>query len=77
MMYEFMKVLKEAGIEESILKHVMQNQTVTGGDIANLIEYEISKNEDLEDIFLQEAHSDAMHKVVTTYLKKIIDKTER
>ncbi len=72
-MNKFLKALQDAGVEEAILKHVSQKPAITAGEIADLIDYEIGKNENLEDSFLQDAHNLGLNTVVGYYMKKVID----
>ena len=67
-MNRFLKALQDAGVEEAILKHVSQKPAITAGEIADLIDYEIGKDENLED-----AHSLGLNTVVGHYMKKVID----
>ena len=52
-----MKQLEESGIKDSLMKALEKNPCA---DIAEILEYEISKNENLEDAFLSDAHELAM-----------------
>ena len=72
-MNKFLKALQDAGVEEAILKHVSQKPAITAGEIADLIDYEIGKDENLEDAFFQDAHSLGLNTVVGHYMKKVID----
>lgn len=71
-MNKFLKALQDAGIEEAILKHIAQKPAITAGEIADLIDYELGKDENLEDAFLQDAHTLAINTVVGHYMKKVI-----
>lgn len=53
-----MKLLEESGIKENIMKVLEKNPDA---DIAEILEYEISKDENLEDVFLEEAHKCAVN----------------
>lgn len=59
-MDKFIKTLEEKGIKDNIMKVLEKNPDA---DIAEIIEYEISKDENLEDVFLEEAHKCAMNVV--------------
>jgi hypothetical protein len=70
-MDKFIKALEEKGIKESILKVLEKNPDA---DIAEIIEYEISKDENLEDAFLSEAHEVATHIVCSEIFNEFITK---
>lgn len=55
-----MKLLEESGIKENVMKVLEKNPDA---DIAEILEYEISKDENLEDVFLEEAHKCAVNAV--------------
>ena len=57
-MDKFIKALEEKGIKENIMKVLEKNPDA---DIAEILEYEISKDENLEDVFLDEAHKCAVN----------------
>lgn len=59
-MERFMKLLEESGIKENVMKVLEKNPDA---DIAEILEYEISKDENLEDVFLEEAHKCAVNAV--------------
>lgn len=59
-MDKFIKALEEKGIKENIMKVLEKNPDA---DIAEILEYEISKDENLEDVFLEEAHKCAVNAV--------------
>lgn len=59
-MNKFIKALEEKGIKDSIMKVLEKNPDA---DIAEILEYEISKDENLEDAFLEEAHECAVNAV--------------
>jgi hypothetical protein len=70
-MDKFIKVLEEKGIKENIMKVLEKNPDA---DIAEIIEYEISKDEDLEDAFLSEAQELAIHTVCSGIFNEFLTK---
>lgn len=74
-MERFLKELEKSGIKESVMKVLEKNPDA---DIAEILEYEISNDENLKDAFLSDAHelamdyvcSDIMHEFLT---KKILN----
>ena len=63
-MDNFMKQLEESGIKDSLMKALAKNPCA---DIAEILEYEISKNENLEDAFLSDALAQAVEKIIDAF----------
>ena len=64
-MERFLKLLDEKGIKDKVLTAFQNNPDINIGD---LIEYELLQDEDLEDCFLEEAHTEAINTVVSAIL---------
>ena len=65
MMEKFLKMIDEQGILDKIKTAMKQNPYM---NIAEIIEYEMMQNDNLEDCFLEEAHTEAMSTVVGAIL---------
>lgn len=70
-MNNFMKQLEESGIKDSLMKALEKNPCA---DIAEILEYEISKDENLEDAFLSDAHELAMDCVCSDIMQEFLTK---
>lgn len=67
----FMKMLEENGIKENVMKVLERNPDA---DIAEILEYEISKDENLEDAFLSDAHELAINCVYSDIMQEFLTK---
>ena len=70
-MDNFMKQLEESGIKDSLMKALEKNPCA---DIAEILEYEISKDENLEDAFVSNAHELAMDCVCSDIMQEFLTK---
>jgi hypothetical protein len=80
-MKKFIKELEDKGIMKRIVESGVFTENLTGHcvDVSGLemiLEREMSMDEDLEDIFLQEAHEIAMNKVFE-YVHKQIEERQK
>ena len=65
MMEKFLKMLEEKGIKDKLLTAFQTNPDIS---LADIIEYEMAQDENLEDCFLEEAHTEAMNTVIGAIL---------
>ena len=78
-MKKFIKALENKGIMKSIVDSAIRGEKFIGspmeqGALEMILEFEMSNDEDLEDIFLQEAHAIAMNSVFKYVQKQIEEK---
>lgn len=64
-MEKFLKMLEEKGIKDKLLTAFQTNPEIS---LADIIEYELMQDENLEDRFLEEAHTEAMNTVIGAIL---------
>lgn len=65
MMKKFLKMLEEKGVKDKLLTAFQNDPEIS---LADIIEYELMQDEDLEDCFLQEAHEEAISTVIGAIL---------
>lgn len=65
-----LKMLEEKGVRDRIEAVLKRSPDV---DIATILEYEISRDEELEDIFLEEAHENAIEILCHTIVYKAVE----
>ena len=80
-MKRFIKALEDKGIMENLVDSGVSTEKMTGASVRQqgmelILQYEMMKDEDLEDIFLQEAHAIAMESVFE-HVKKQIDERHK
>ena len=76
-MKNFIKALDERGITEAIVKSAIMTEKVTGrsitkGGLALILDYHMTEDEELEDIFLMDAHEIALD-IVLDCIQKNVD----
>lgn len=76
-MKNFIKALDERGITETIVKSVIMTEKVTGysitkGGLALILDHITTEDEELEDIFLRDAHEIALD-IVLDCIQKNVD----
>lgn len=64
-MEKFLKMLEEKGVKDKLLTAFQTNPDIS---LADIIEYELMQDENLEDCFLEEAHTEAMNTVIGAIL---------
>lgn len=75
-MKKFIKALESSGIMENIVRSAIMTEKLTGMPVGQsgvemVLEEHMSEDEDLEDVFLQEAHEIAMKSVFEHVQKQI------
>lgn len=70
-MEHFVELLEENGIKDKLFDLLEKNPET---DIASILEYEISQDENLEDAFLSEAHELAMDCVCSGMMQEFLTK---
>lgn len=80
-MKKFIKALEEKGIMEKLIDSLVVSEKFAGIPVGQtqdavkmILEFEMSKEEELEDLFLQEAHEIAMTFVFEYVKKQIVEK---
>lgn len=73
-MKRFIKALEDNGAMDRIVKSAFETEKITGRPVSQeglnlILDFEMAIDEDLEDIFLQEAHKIAV-KSVFKYMQK-------
>lgn len=71
MMEHFVELLEESGIKDKLFDLLEKSPEA---DIASILEYEISKDENLEDAFLSDAHELAMDCVCSDIMQEFLTK---
>lgn len=64
-MEKFLKMLEEKGIKDKLLTAFQNNPDI---NLSDIVEYEMMQDENLEDCFLEEAHTEAMNTVIGAIL---------
>lgn len=80
-MKKFIKALEDRGIMKSIVNSAILTEKVTGCSVnqeglAMILDFKMTNDENLKDIFIQEAHEIAV-KSVFEYVQKQIDEKEK
>lgn len=78
-MKKFIKALEDKGIMERIVDSGIFTEKMTGrpieqGGLEMILEFEMVKDENLEDIFLQEAHAIAVNSIFKYVQKQIVER---
>lgn len=78
-MKKFIKALEDQGIMEGIITSGIVTEKITGepvsiGGLEMILDFHMTIDEELEDIFLQEAHAIAMKSVFKYVQKQILER---